>query len=422
MPLLSKNTSLKKTLQSFLDDICRNEGLASDRIHSGVDKGEMVLLGNPYHTNVKPILIGQPARIKVNANIGTAPHKENMDDEIRKMEIALHAGADTIMDLSIAGDLFSLRQQMLDLCSAPLGTVPLYAVAQRYINANQDPADFSIDELLEEIERQAEQGVDFMTLHCGLTERGMSLATDKNRLIGIVSRGGAIMARWMRKHKKENPLLTHYDHILRCALKYNLTLSLGDSLRPGAGADAGDASQWDEIIMLGYLTAQAHKAGIQCMVEGPGHVPLNEIEAQIQTMKKICLGAPLYVLGPLVIDCAPGYDHIAGAIGGAVAVQAGADFLCYLTPAEHVALPDAEDVRMGVIASRIAAQAGEVALKRERALSKERRMSTARKNLDWEIMHQEALDPRRLCAKDVNYAKDEACSMCGKFCAVKMLR
>lgn len=421
MSLLSKNASLKKILQNSIEDIRYKEELPQDRIITGIDEGEMVLLGNPCHTGLEPILIGQPAKIKVNANIGTSPQKNNMDDEIQKMKTALHAGADTIMDLSIAGDLFLIRQQLLNLCPAPIGTVPLYAVAQRYIDANRDPADFTIEELLEEIEKQAEQGVDFMTIHCGLTEKGARQAAE-TRLMGIVSRGGAIMARWMRKNKRENPLLTYYDHILQCALKYNLTLSLGDGLRPGAGADAGDTAQWDEVVTLGYLTKQAYEAGVQCMVEGPGHVPLNEIWTQVQNMKKICRGVPLYVLGPLVIDCAPGYDHIAGAIGGAIAVQAGADFLCYLTPAEHITLPDEEDVRMGVVASRIAAQAGEVALKKEGALLREREISRARRDLDWKTMRENAIDPKRLCTKDANYAEGEACGMCGEFCAVKMLR
>ena len=240
--------------------------------------------------------------------------------------------------------------------------------------------------------------------------------------MGIVSRGGSILARWMRTHNKENPLLTGFGRILDIARKHNVTLSLGDGLRPGAGCDAGDSAQWEEVIMLGRLTLEARKAGVQCMVEGPGHVRMHEVEAQIRSIKAACFGAPLYVLGPLVIDSCPGYDHIAGAIGGAIAVRAGVDYLCYLTPAEHVTLPNIADVRAGVIASRIAAQAGEVSLARPHALAREADMSAARKALDWKGMQKAALDPVAVCEKRGEHADEEVCAMCGEFCAVKMLR
>ena len=383
----------------------------------------MVLLGNPAHRDVLPLLVGQPAKVKVNANIGTSPLRNDKEGELRKLAAALEAGADTIMDLSIAGDLRNIRQSMLDACRRPIGTVPLYAVAQRYIDAGKDPAEFSPEELFDEIESQAEQGVDFMTVHCGITERGAAWASEQNgRVMGIVSRGGSILARWMRANKKENPLLTEYERILKCARKHNVTLSLGDGLRPGAGADAGDAAQWDEVIMLGRLARTGLESGVQCMVEGPGHVRMNEVEAQIRGIKTACHNAPLYVLGPLVVDACPGYDHIAGAIGGALAVRAGVDFLCYLTPAEHLTLPDLDDVRAGVIASRIAAHAGEVAMGKASALDRENTMSAARKALDWKAMQCAAIDPKTLCAKRAEHAGEEVCAMCGEFCAVKMLR
>lgn len=405
------------------EGLAKSEELSAPDVTAAIENGVMVLLGNPSHPNLSPVLVGQPASVKVNANIGTSPMKSSHEEELEKLRVALAAGADTIMDLSISGNLKAIREAMLAACPKPVGTVPLYSVAQRYINAGKDPASFSPEELFEEIEAQAEQGVDFMTVHCGITERASVWAMEEGgRIMGIVSRGGSILARWMRARRKENPLLTDYGKILDIARKHNVTLSLGDGLRPGAGADAGDASQWEEVIMLGRLAREGRQKGVQCMVEGPGHVRLHEVEAQIRGIKAATYGAPLYVLGPLVIDSCPGYDHIAGAIGGAAAVRAGVDFLCYLTPAEHLTLPDKEDVRAGVMASRIAAQAGEVAMGNARALRRESAMSVARKNLDWKGMQNAALDPAIVCAKRAEHANEEVCAMCGEFCAVKMLR
>ncbi|SBV94201.1 Phosphomethylpyrimidine synthase [uncultured delta proteobacterium] len=423
MSVFSQNDALSRVFAEHAQTLTRDEGLSPDAIRQAVEGGTMVLLGNPNHPDLAPILVGQPARVKVNANIGTSPMRSTHEEEIDKLAVALAAGADTIMDLSIAGDLAVIRKAMLAACPRPIGTVPLYAVAQRYINAGKDPAGIAPEELFEEIEMQAEQGVDFMTVHCGITERAAAWASEEGgRTMGIVSRGGSILARWMRTHKKENPLLTDYERILAISRKHNVTLSLGDGLRPGAGSDAGDPAQWEEVIMLGRLAQQGLKAGVQCMIEGPGHVRLHEVEAQIRGIKAASKGAPLYVLGPLVIDSCPGYDHIAGAIGGATAVRAGVDFLCYLTPAEHLTLPDKEDVRAGVMASRIAAQAGEVALGRPQALARENAMSLARKNLDWKAMQEAAIDAAVVCTKRAEHANEEVCAMCGEFCAVKMLR
>lgn len=417
------NHALHQLLDTELPRLSAEEGLAPEQIRTAIANGTMVLLANPKHANVNPLLVGQPSRVKVNANFGTSPMCNSVAREMRKLRIALDAGADTVMDLSIAGDLNAIRRDILAACPAPIGTVPLYAVAQRYIDAGKDPATIDPEEIFDEIAMQAEQGVDFMTVHCGLTERGAVWASaDNARVMGIVSRGGSILARWMRTNKKENPLLTGYDRILDIVEKYNVTLSLGDGLRPGAGSDAGDAAQWEEVITLGRLAAQARARGVQAMVEGPGHVPMNEVEAQIRGIKAATQNAPLYVLGPLVSDACPGYDHIAGAIGGALAVRAGVDFLCYLTPAEHLTLPDENDVRQGVMASRVAAQAGESALGRPHALRREAAISKARKELDWPAMREATLDPAMLDERRAEHAKEEVCAMCGEFCAVKMLR
>ena len=422
MSILDSNAALGGLLDRHLGALASEEGLAPETIREAIANGTMVLLGNPAHPSLRPVLVGQPSRVKVNANIGTSPLRNHPECEMQKLAAAEKAGADTVMDLSIAGDLMAIRKDMLARCPLPLGTVPLYSVAQKYIDCGKDPASIDPEEIFEEIERQAEQGVDFMTVHCGLTRRGAEWATEGGRMLGIVSRGGSILARWMLRNDKENPLLTGYDRILAVARKYNVTLSLGDGLRPGAGADAGDAAQWEEVMMLGRLAARGLAAGVQCMIEGPGHVPMHEVEAQIISIKKLTNGAPLYVLGPLTIDTCPGYDHIAGAIGGAMAVRAGVDFLCYLTPAEHLTLPSIEDVRAGVMASRIAAQAGEVALGRPAALAREKAMGRARMALDWDGMRTAALDPDMVDERRGEHKNEEECAMCGKFCAVKMLR
>ncbi len=422
MDIFSRNASLSSLFKRHGKSLSEDEGISPDEIAGAVNGGRMALLGNPAHPALAPVLIGQPCRVKVNANIGTSPLNHCMQTELEKLDAAVLAGADTVMDLSTAGDLDAIRAEMLSRCPRPLGTVPLYAVGKLYFDAGRDPADITPEALFKEIEKQAGQGVDFMTVHCGLTRRGAEWAMGGERLMGIVSRGGAILARWMMKNGKENPLLTDFDRVVDIALRHNVTLSLGDGLRPGAGCDAGDAAQFEEVITLGRLARHALSRGVQCMVEGPGHVRLHEVESQIQTIKRLTDNAPLYVLGPLATDAAPGYDHIAGAIGGAAAVRAGADFLCYLTPAEHVALPDIDDVRAGVMASRVAAQAGEAALERPRAVRRENALSKARAALDWESMRQLALDPGAVRSRREQHKNEEVCGMCGKFCAIKMLQ
>ena len=420
MSIITDNPALEQLLKKSLPELCTHEHMTEADIRARIDQGSLALLGNPLHKGVRPTLIGQPARVKVNANIGTSPLTSDGNSELDKLRVAETAGADAVMDLSTAGDLDGIRQRMLAASSLPLGTVPIYGLAQQCTESGRDPSGFEPSELLAEVAKQAEQGVDFMTLHCGLTKRGAELAQDGSRKLGIVSRGGAILARWMRRTGQENPLLTHYDEILEICRKHNVVISLGDGLRPGAGVDAGDPAQWEEVLTLGVLARRSWAAGVQVMIEGPGHVPLHLVQAQIQGIKRATFGAPLYVLGPLVTDTAAGRDHIAGAIGGALAVQYGADFLCYLTPAEHLCLPDAKDVHEGVLASRIAAQAGETALGRPWAVAREAAMCEARLGLNWQAMAEAALDPCLVRQRSQGIEHGKECGMCGKFCAIRM--
>lgn len=420
--ILSRNAALRGLLDQHLAALSQEEGLAPETITSAIEAGSMVLLGNPAHAGLAPIVVGQPSRIKVNANIGTSPLCNCLHTEKRKLAVALEAGADTVMDLSIAGDLDAIRTGMLAACPRPLGTVPMYSVGQQILDNDRDIASMQPDDLFAEIEKQARQGVDFMTVHCGLTKRGAEMAVKQDRVMGVVSRGGSMLVRWMLENGKENPLLEYFDRLIDVCRQFNVTLSLGDGLRPGAGVDAGDAAQWEEVITLGRLAKYALEQGVQCMIEGPGHVPMNQVRTQIQGIKRLTNNAPLYVLGPLCCDSAPGYDHIAGAIGGALGVEAGVDFLCYLTPAEHLTLPNEEDVRAGVMASRVAAHVGEVALGRERAVRREATMNAGRKALDWDMMREAALDPQQLDKRREDHKHEDVCAMCGKFCAVKMLK
>ena len=420
--ILSRNAALRGLLDQHLAALSQEEGLAPETISSAIEAGSMVLLGNPAHAGLAPIVVGQPSRIKVNANIGTSPLCNCLHTEKRKLAVALEAGADTVMDLSIAGDLDAIRTGMLAACPRPLGTVPMYSVGQQILDNDRDIASMQPDDLFAEIEKQARQGVDFMTVHCGLTKRGAEMAVKQDRVMGVVSRGGSMLARWMLENGRENPLLEYFDRLIDVCRQFNVTLSLGDGLRPGAGVDAGDAAQWEEVMTLGALAKRGLEYGVQCMIEGPGHVPMNQVRTQIQGIKRLTNNAPLYVLGPLCCDSAPGYDHIAGAIGGALSVEAGVDFLCYLTPAEHLTLPNEEDVRAGVMASRVAAHVGEVALGRERAVRREATMNAGRKALDWDMMREAALDPQQLDKRREDHKHEDVCAMCGKFCAVKMLK
>ncbi len=414
------NPELKTACDTYLSELAEKEALDAEEIRTGLHSGTMVLLYNPGHENCIPTLIGQPASVKINANLGTSPFLIDQDLELSKARSAADAGADTIMDLSTGGDLDISRTRFLQEIELPLGTVPIYCVAQEYIADGKDPAEMGEDELIREIRQQAEQGVDFMTLHCGVTRRAVQLAKQADRKMGVVSRGGSLLARWMEANDRENPLFERFDEVLEVCARHNVVISLGDGLRPGAGADAGDSAQWEEVIVLSQLGRLAREKGVQVMIEGPGHVPLHQVESQIQQIKRVCDYAPLYVLGPLTTDISPGYDHIGGAIGGALACKAGADFLCYITPAEHLTLPNEYDVWQGVMASAVAAHSAEVSLGRPAAIEKNNRISEARKALDWESIADYSLDPGMVKKRRENFASKEECAMCGEFCAVKL--
>ncbi len=402
-----------------MQTVARDEGVDSDWLREQIAKGRVVIPRNINHTNYYPIGIGEGLRTKVNANIGTSPDHVDLEEELLKVEVSLRYGADTIMDLSTGGDLDFIRTTIIRHWPKPLGTVPIYSVAWELLRDGKSIVEMDPDQLFDAIERQAQQGVDYMTLHCGVTREAVRLFVQQSRACGMVSRGGSLLAHWMAHNRAENPLYEQFDRLLEICSCYDVTISLGDGLRPGAIADAGDAAQWYENFVLGELTLRAWEAGVQVMIEGPGHVPINHIDAHMKMMKKLCHGAPIYVLGPLTCDIGAGYDHITGAIGGAIASAAGADFLCYITPAEHLRLPDPEDVRLGIIATRIAAHSGDIAKGVKGAWERNLEMSKARYRLDWETMFALALDPDRareyrLLSED--YGKG-VCTMCGDFCA-----
>jgi len=349
----------------------------------------------------------------------------NIDEELQKLRAAKKAGADTVMDLSTGGDLNAIRRTLLEAADLPLGTVPIYQAVVEAAQKGQTVEDLDAEEIFAAIERHAEDGVDFITVHCGVTMRALERLRRQGRVTNIVSRGGAFLARWMLAHERENPLYEHFDRLLDIARKHDLTLSLGDGLRPGSIADANDRAQVEELLTIGELAAEAQKVGVQVMIEGPGHVPLNQIEAAIKLEKSVCLGAPFYVLGPLVTDAAPGYDHITSAIGGAIAALAGADFLCAVSPAEHLGLPTPQDVYEGVMAARIAAHAADVARGLQEAWEQDRQISLYRKALDWEGQARFAIDPDKVRtyrqAHPSVASSPETCTMCGEFCAMKIL-
>jgi len=365
--------------------------------------------------------IGNGLKTKVNANIGTSGLRCREEQELRKLDMAVQYGADAVMDLSTGGNLNDIRQKMIRHSPVMIGTVPIYAVMTRIADQDKPFSTMTADMLFDELELQGQQGVDFMTLHCGVTRRSLEFLKNHERVGGIVSRGGSLLKRWMIDNDAENPLYEQYDRVLDICEKYDVTISLGDGLRPGAGADASDRGQMAELLVLGELTQRAFERGVQVLVEGPGHVPLDQVAMNVQLMKRVCHNAPFYVLGPLVTDIAPGYDHIVGAIGGAIAAAAGVDFLCYVTPAEHLCLPNEEDVKQGVMASRIAAHSGDVVKGVKGAREQDFAISKARRDLDWDAIYANAIDPEhaRMRKMQSEGADDDACSMCGKLCAVK---
>ena len=413
--MTQREAALAGKITPAMEQAAGREGLAPEVIRQGLARGTLVVPANPGHLGLRPLAIGQGVRVKINANIGTSPHDCDLEKEQAKLAAALEFGADAVMDLSTGGSLDDIRTALLAQCPAPFGTVPIYQIMSQVSSLEEVRG----DDLLEMVRHHGRQGVDFVTVHCGVTRGALPLLA--KRVTGVVSRGGAFLAAWMRRSGRENPFYERYDELLEIAQSHDLTLSLGDGLRPGCLADATDRAQLHELKVLGELTQRAWAKGVQVMVEGPGHLPLNAIRKNVRLQQKYCSNAPFYVLGPLVTDVASGYDHISGAIGGALAAALGASFLCYVTPAEHLKLPEVEDVIDGVVASRIAAHAADIALGRPGAADWDLAMSKARRALDWDTQIQLSVNPPKARRyRDLSQAREDQCTMCGRFCAMKV--
>ena len=419
--MTQRREALKGMMTKEMKAVAREEGVSGEWLREGIACGRIVIPVNRNHRGVKPLGIGGGLRIKVNTNLGTSSDHVELEEELEKLEVSIQAGTDTVMDLSTGGDIDAIRREIIRHSPIPVGTVPIYEAAIETVKKRKALAKMRVGDLFEVIERQAEEGVDFITVHCGVTRSAVERLRKARRILGVVSRGGSFLIEWMIYNGKENPLYEHYDRLLQIAKKHDVTLSLGDGLRPGCLADATDRPQVEEMIILGELTERAWAEGVQVMIEGPGHVPLDQIEANILLEKRLCHGAPFYVLGPLVTDIAPGYDHITGAIGGAIAARAGADFLCYVTPSEHLRLPTVDDVREGVIASRIAGHAADIARGLKGSLEKDCLMARARKSLNWQEQIRLSIDPLRARKlRESSMPKEsDVCTMCGELCAIK---
>jgi phosphomethylpyrimidine synthase len=413
-------TQLEKAREQMITDEMRRvaeaEHVDVEELRQRIAQGHVVIPASKRHPNLDPpIGIGKGLSIKVNANIGSSPDRADLSHELEKLQICLETKADTVMDLSTGGDIDRIRREIIKQSSLPVGTVPIYQAACMV----DDVVELEERDFLRGIEKHVEDGVDFITIHAGLLKEALPYI--RQRLMGVVSRGGALILKWMVHHDQENPLYERFDEILRIAKRHDVTLSLGDGLRPGCLRDATDKAQLAELEVLGELTTRAWEQNVQVMIEGPGHIPLEQIERNVLLEKEMCHGAPFYVLGPLVTDIAPGYDHITSAIGGCLAAYYGADFLCYVTPAEHLGLPDSEEVRQGIIASRIAAHAADVARGILGARAWDDRMSEARSKLDWRTMIELSINPslakeiRQRCTDE----DEDVCSMCGRFCSIK---
>lgn len=399
--------------------VAKTEGVSEEFVRERVASGRIVILKNNSRSNCIPVGVGEGLGVKINANIGTSNEKSNLEEELAKVKVCEETQADVLMDLSTGKDIDIVREQIIKATHLPIGTVPMYQAGKEAIDEHKSLARLSKDKLFSDIEKHCRQGVDFITVHCGVTKFVVEQLQMQGRVTGIVSRGGSMLACWIKATGKENPLYEYYDELLDLAKAYDVTLSLGDGLRPGCGADAGDRAQVAETIVLGELVKKARARGVQAMVEGPGHVPLNKIPSMMQTIKELTDYAPLYVLGPLVTDIAPGYDHITSAIGGTLAALHGADFLCYVTPAEHLSLPDAKQVREGIITSKIAAHAADVARGNKKAIEQDLQMSIARKNLDWKGQKACAIDKTVF---DGLHDEGKPCTMCGEYCSMKIFK
>jgi phosphomethylpyrimidine synthase len=416
--------ALKGIITKEMKAVAREEGVSPEWLREKITSGRTVIPANRNHRGIKPMGIGEGLRIKVNTNIGTSSDHVDLEEELKKLEVSIQAGTDTVMDLSTGGDIDGIRKEIIRHSPIPVGTVPIYEAAIEAAKKRKSLAKMRVEDLFEVIERQAEEGVDFITVHCGVTRNAVERLKKAHRLLGVVSRGGSFLVEWMIYNGQENPLYEHYDRLLEIAKKYDVTLSLGDGLRPGCLADATDRPQVEETIVLGELTERTWAEGVQVMIEGPGHVPLDQIEANVLLQKRLCKGAPFYVLGPLVTDVSPGYDHITCAIGGAIAGKAGADFLCYVTPSEHLKLPTVEDVREGVIATRIAGHAADIARGNKIALQRNIEMAKARMAFDWKKQIKLAIDPEkaRRYHEEGKSGEKDVCTMCGEFCAIKRVK
>lgn len=413
----------KGIVTQAMEFVARREDLDPELVRAEVARGRMVIPANVVHLSksLQPMCIGVAAKCKINANIGNSAVTGKVDDELEKLHTAVHLGADTVMDLSTGGNIDGIRQAIIDASPVPIGTVPAYQIIQQV----KDPKDITPRMLLDMVEHQAKQGVDYMTIHAGVLLEYVALTTD--RVTGIVSRGGSLMAGWMVAHHKQNPWYTHFDELCEIMRAYDVTFSLGDGMRPGCLADANDKAQFAELKTLGELTKKAWDHGCQVMIEGPGHIPMHLVKMNIEKERELCYDAPFYVLGPLVTDIAPGYDHITSAIGAALAAEAGASMLCYVTPKEHLGLPNKDDVRQGVIAYKIAAHAGDIARGRKNVRQRDDALSKARFEFDWNRQFELSLDPetaRRMhdetLPQDV-FKSAKFCSMCGpKFCSMRI--
>ena len=408
----------KGIITKEMEIAAKKENMDVKELMEYMAKGQVIIPCNKLHTSIEPNAIGSMLKTKINVNLGISRDWKDMDMEIEKVNNAVKMGAESIMDLSSYGDTRTFRKRLTKECPAMIGTVPIYDAVVYY---HKPLKEITSKEWIDIVRMHAEDGVDFMTIHCGINKATAGRFKANRRLTNIVSRGGSIIFAWMEMTGEENPFYEHYDEILDICREYDITMSLGDACRPGCLKDASDISQIEELVTLGELTARAWEKDVQVMVEGPGHMPMNQIAANMEIQKTICKGAPFYVLGPLVTDIAPGYDHITAAIGGAIAAASGASFLCYVTPAEHLRLPSLDDVKEGIIASRIAAHAADIAKGVKGAIEWDHQMSLARKKLDWEEMFDICIDPEkaRRYRAEAKPEKEDTCSLCGNFCAVK---
>lgn len=425
--MVSKNqpgTQMQRALRGEITpemmNVAKSEGWRPEDIMAEIAAGRMVIPANILRPRENYCGVGRGLRTKVNANIGTSKGTSGIEYEKRKLAISVECGADAVMDLSTGPDIDGVRRALIDGCPIAFGTVPIYQATVEAQETRSAIVAMTEEDILQAVQKQAEDGVDFMTIHCGLTLEALERLRKHPRITDVVSRGGSFLTGWMLHHQRQNPFYERFDDILDIASKYDITLSLGDALRPGCLADATDRGQIQELTVLGELVARCREAGVQVIVEGPGHVPMDQVEMNIKLQKRLCEDAPFYVLGPLVTDVAPGYDHITSAIGGAIAAAAGADFLCYVTPAEHLGLPDEEAVRQGIIASRIAGHAADIAKGIKGALEWDKSMAKARKALNWQEQRRLSMDPRAF--EQHPHTRDETgCSMCGPYCAMKIV-